>query len=236
VPLFTDPVVKQKIDYIHHNLILPKWRLAEAAESYRWSSAGYYVNASLEWPFLTHFWYGRDLLNIANRNALTRFQFYKDSLSVVARNFYYAKCMKPLEKFSDAYKEKIYHFTLYFYDQANNLVKTIPPNGINYALFSNSLAAVAQLNNVRKFRANNHYPKPGTDNSTPAHYPAHKYPTYYQYNSLNQVTWQWSADAGGTRFVYDELRRLVRSHNANQRKLRFTYTLYDFINRVIESG
>jgi YD repeat-containing protein len=36
--------------------------------------------------------------------------------------------------------------------------------------------------------------------------------------------------------VYDELRRLVRSHNANQRKLRFTYTLYDFINRVIESG
>ena len=60
VPLFTDPVVKQKLDYIHRNPIQPKWRLAEAAESYRWSSAGYYVNARLEWPFLTHFWYGED--------------------------------------------------------------------------------------------------------------------------------------------------------------------------------
>ena len=60
VPLFTDSVVVQKMDYIHRNPIQPKWQLASVPEAYRWSSAAYYVLADMNWPFLTHFWYGED--------------------------------------------------------------------------------------------------------------------------------------------------------------------------------
>lgn len=60
VPLFTDPIVAQKIDYIHRNPIQPKWQLAVVPEAYSWSSAGFYLRADMNWDFLTHFWYGSD--------------------------------------------------------------------------------------------------------------------------------------------------------------------------------
>ena len=60
VPLFTDPIVAQKIDYIHHNPVQSKWRLAAVPEAYSWSSAGFYLLADMNWDFLTHFWYGSD--------------------------------------------------------------------------------------------------------------------------------------------------------------------------------
>ena len=60
VPLFTDPVVVQKMEYIHRNPIHPKWQLASVPEAYPWSSAAYCVLADMDWPFLTHFWYGED--------------------------------------------------------------------------------------------------------------------------------------------------------------------------------
>lgn len=180
---------------------------------------------------------GQYLLSVAAKNAQLRYQFFKDSLADVARSFYYAKCMRPLEEFASNYDDKLYHFTLYYYNQANNLVKTIPPHGISYALFAGTTPSNNQLKDIRKYRANNHYPKAlGGIVTPPAHYPAHKIPTYYQYNSLNQITYQWSTDAGGTRLIYDEVRRLVRSHNANQLKKKFTYNLYDYLNRVVEVG
>jgi putative transposase len=60
IPLFSDKVVLQKMRYIHRNPIQPKWRLASTVEEYVWSSAAFYMNADLHWPFLTHFWYGSD--------------------------------------------------------------------------------------------------------------------------------------------------------------------------------
>ncbi|MDO8368812.1 MAG: transposase [Saprospiraceae bacterium] len=60
VPLFTDSIVSQKMDYIHRNPIQPKWNLAEVPEAYPWSSAGFYLRADMNWFFLTHFWYGSD--------------------------------------------------------------------------------------------------------------------------------------------------------------------------------
>lgn len=62
VPLFSDKVALQKIAYIHDNPIQPKWRLATTPEDYRWSSAAFYTYAKLDWPFLTHFFYGADWL------------------------------------------------------------------------------------------------------------------------------------------------------------------------------
>jgi hypothetical protein len=95
----------------------------------------------------------------------------------------------------------------------------------------------ASLSGIRVYRKNNHYPNtPGSNLTIPAWYAPHKYGTYYQYNSLNLPVYQYSPDGGGTRFVYDEVRRLVRSHNANQQKKRFSYTFYDYHNRVVEVG
>jgi len=60
VPLFTDEVALQKIEYIHRNPIQPKWQLAATPEDYAWSSAAFYHSADMRWSFLTHFWYGED--------------------------------------------------------------------------------------------------------------------------------------------------------------------------------
>jgi len=60
VPLFSDSIVLQKMKYIHRNPVQPKWQLAASPEEYFWSSAAFYKNAKLSWPFLTHFWYGED--------------------------------------------------------------------------------------------------------------------------------------------------------------------------------
>ncbi|MBN8783123.1 MAG: hypothetical protein J0G98_08665, partial [Terrimonas ferruginea] len=45
---------------------------------------------------------------------------------------YRAKCMAAgkLETFTASYLPKEYHYTLYYYDQAGNLVKTVPPAGV----------------------------------------------------------------------------------------------------------
>jgi len=60
IPLFTDAVVSQKMEYIHRNPVQPKWRLSDTPEAYPWSSAVFYLSADLHWSFLTHFWYGED--------------------------------------------------------------------------------------------------------------------------------------------------------------------------------
>jgi REP element-mobilizing transposase RayT len=60
VPLFTDEVVLQKMDYIHRNPVQSKWQLAASPEEYAWSSAAFYCSANQHWQFLTHFWYGED--------------------------------------------------------------------------------------------------------------------------------------------------------------------------------
>jgi putative transposase len=60
IPLFTEKVAKQKIDYIHKNPIQPKWSLSKNREDYFWSSAAFYTHADKKWSFLRHFWYGED--------------------------------------------------------------------------------------------------------------------------------------------------------------------------------
>lgn len=60
VPLFSDKIVIQKMNYLHQNPMQPKWHLAPRAEDYYWSSAAFYAKGDLTWPFLRHFWYGED--------------------------------------------------------------------------------------------------------------------------------------------------------------------------------
>jgi putative transposase len=60
IPLYTDRVALQKINYIHQNPIQAKWNLADSPEFYHWSSAAYYESGKTDWPFLSHFFYGKD--------------------------------------------------------------------------------------------------------------------------------------------------------------------------------
>ncbi|MDY8138483.1 RHS repeat-associated core domain-containing protein [Aquimarina sp. 2201CG5-10] len=86
------------------------------------------------------------------------------------------------------YGDKEYQYTLYYYDQAGNLVQTVPPEGVNR-----------------------------DEDLTDAVIPSHELKTQYKYNSLNQLVWQSTPDGGITRFAYDKLGRIVLSQNAKQK-------------------
>lgn len=55
IELYTEAVIEQKLIYIHNNPIVNKWRLANLAEEYRFSSAAFYLQENKEWCFLTHY-------------------------------------------------------------------------------------------------------------------------------------------------------------------------------------
>ncbi|MBK7691067.1 MAG: transposase [Bacteroidetes bacterium] len=55
IPLTSEENLIQKLEYIHHNPIKEKWKLAVLPEEYRWSSASFYKNGYDEFGFLSHF-------------------------------------------------------------------------------------------------------------------------------------------------------------------------------------
>ncbi|MBC7509324.1 MAG: RHS repeat protein, partial [Ferruginibacter sp.] len=139
---------------------------------------------------------------------------------------YKAKCLaaKDIESFTVNYNTSEYHYTLYYYDMAGSLVKTVPPKGVNpdFSLaFTNSTKAARNA---------------GTYLTTPITRP-HTFATNYRYNSLGQVTAQNTPDANTSNFWYDALGRLVVSQNAQQLATdKYSYTLYDPLGRITEVG
>ncbi|WP_341903540.1 RHS repeat-associated core domain-containing protein [Fluviicola taffensis] len=89
---------------------------------------------------------------------------------------YIAHCMKATEGLSLSYNEIEHHFTLYYYDQAGNLIKTIPPEGVEFVDISDPTIKTGikadRLNNTHKVITN------------------HRMATTYLYNSLNQLVAQ----------------------------------------------
>lgn len=139
---------------------------------------------------------------------------------------YRSKCMaaKNLEQFSVKYTNSEYHYTLYYYDVPGNLVKTVPPKGVNPDF------TTGFTNTVRDARNSGDYLL------TPITRP-HTLITQYRYNSLNQVIAQYTPDAGKSEFWYDLLGRLVVSQNAQQQSIdKYSYTLYDALGRITEVG
>ncbi len=111
------------------------------------------------------------------------------------------------DAFEVSYEVGYHHYTLYYYDRAGNLVRTVPPAGVDVT---------------------------STDRSTT---PPHTLVTQYDYNSLNQVTRQSTPDGGETRFWYDHVGRVRFSQNAEQVfSDYYSYTKYDNLGRIIESG
>ncbi|MBN9295451.1 MAG: hypothetical protein J0I41_00500 [Filimonas sp.] len=68
-------------------------------------------------------------------------------------------------------------------------------------------------------------------------YPWHSLMTSYAYNSINQVSKQFSPDGGTSKFWYDMLGRLAFSQNAKQAtQTTYGYTRYDEFGRIKEAG
>ncbi|MBX2887990.1 MAG: LysM peptidoglycan-binding domain-containing protein [Ferruginibacter sp.] len=172
----------------------------------------------------------KDLPKIAFHFAQERYELYVDSLRNVFDSAYRSKCMaaKDLESFTVTYKTSEYHYTLYYYDQAGNLVKTVPPAGVN-KLSGNDLTI------VKNYRASILNGQPESSGNQKV--PAHTLVTQYRYNTLNQVVAQVTPDAGISKFYYDRLGRLVVSQNAKQTaNSNYSYTLYDDFGRIKEVG
>lgn len=67
--------------------------------------------------------------------------------------------------------------------------------------------------------------------------PGHTLITRYQYNSLNQLIWQQTPDAGELQFWYNDKGQLRLSQNAQQRAdTLYSYTKYDEQGRIVEVG
>ncbi len=117
---------------------------------------------------------------------------------------------KATESMTYTYAPKEYHYTLYYYDQAGNLVQTVPPKGVK-PLTQAQISSNAD--------------------------PAHTLLTRYAYNSLNQLTAQQTPDAGKSQFWYDSQGQLRLSQNAQQQAdNHYSYTRYDALGRVTEVG
>ncbi|SNZ01686.1 hypothetical protein [Flagellimonas pacifica] len=128
-----------------------------------------------------------------------------------------AKFLKDIEQVKDtvsldyANNSEVYHYTLYYYDRAGNLVRTVPPAGVNLAVDGDgNVARVA------------------TD---------HTYVTGYDYNSISQLGSQNTPDGGTTNFLYNDIGQLLYSQNERQiADNTFSYSIYDELGRIIEAG
>ncbi len=131
-------------------------------------------------------------------------------------NTYRTACMNRLtEDFTYTYIDKEYHYTLYYYDQAKNLVQTVPPAGV-HPLASTEVQAFLKGADIE---------------------PTHSLKTFYRYSSLNQLLAQETPDAGESNFYYNVKGQLRLSQNAQQYKDdNYSYSKYDEQGRVIEVG
>lgn len=141
------------------------------------------------------------------------------------RERYLAKCLNGFsgESLTITKPDHEYHYTLYYYDQAGNLIQTVPPAGVLRISNSTTLASVISNRN--------------SDGS--AVIPSHNLKTNYEFNSLNQLIKQNTPDGGQSKFWYDNLGRLVVSQNAKQYAMSpkaYSYTIFDALGRIREVG
>lgn len=160
------------------------------------------------------------LIAKAYANASHLYNTWLDSMKNNLRERYFSKCMKAVETLTIEYPDRQHHYTLYYYDQAGNLEKTIPPEGVR-------LLSETKIREVGDSRKNNTYPV----------FAEHKKQSVYQFNTLNETVKQKSPDGGQSDFYYDGLGRIVASQNEVQKqKGAYAYSVYDKLGRITESG
>jgi hypothetical protein len=171
------------------------------------------------------------LLAAANLNADNAYNNYLDSVRAAFKAAYITQCMNITEDFQVQFISTQYHFTLYYYDQAGNLVKTVPPAAVK-------TLTPSQMANVPVARNNTSITPVVPDHDLISN-SKELLTTKYTYNTLNQPRYQKTPDGGKTEFIYDELGRLALSQNAKQAGKPnevYSYTRYDDLGRILEVG
>ena len=84
------------------------------------------------------------LISGAYTKAGQDYEIYIDQIRIAFRNAYISKCLNNQASAKIEGDQSEYHYTLYYYDQSGNLVKTIPPEGVN-------LLTDAQIDLVEQF-------------------------------------------------------------------------------------
>lgn len=167
----------------------------------------------------------RQRLNAAIYEGKIKYKLYIDSIRTRLISDFYAYIMSDNathENLYIGYRNQRFNYTLYYYDRAGNLMRTVPPAGVSYV--PNNM-----LNGVNTERTAN------TNNTS--YLPEHHKESDYHYNSLNQVVEQETPDGGRTEYFYDAAGRCIFSQNARQRQTgNMTYTLYDKQGRIVETG
>jgi YD repeat-containing protein len=112
------------------------------------------------------------------------------------------------EHFSLTQNKYIYHYTLFYYDQSGNLIKTLPPKAI---------------------RINDSGSNPNHNNNLS---------TRYKYNSLNEKISRTTPDGGTSKWCYDKAGRVILSQDAAQVSTSrdANYLIYDSKGRMVETG
>ena len=114
---------------------------------------------------------------LANAVAVAQSSYtdYVEALKEDFRTRYLAYCLSHVtETFNMNYWDKEHHYTLYYYDQAGNLERTVPPAGVQL-ITDTSVIGQADRDRVA---------------GTRSVYTTHTLTTTYQYNSLNQLVSQ----------------------------------------------
>jgi RHS repeat-associated protein len=120
-----------------------------------------------------------------------------------------------------------YQYTLYFYDRAGNLMRTVSPQGVTRYTGASSNIDVA---------------KKGTPAQQVSRMVSYTKATEYVYNSLNLPYRQTTPDGGAIRFYYDIQGKPAFAQNGVQSAksgsgwFYYTYYLYDDLGRPIETG
>jgi YD repeat-containing protein len=148
---------------------------------------------------------------------------YQQRKEVLLANFeaaYRAKCMSAKDSFTVTYTNKEYHYTLFYYDMGGNMVKTVSPKGVNPD-FSSGFVSSAEAGK----KNNTFIPR------------LHSQTINYRYNSIGNVITQNSPDGNTFKVWYDRLGRLAISQNAQQAlDGKYSYFLYDYFGRTVETG
>ena len=153
-----------------------------------------------------------------------------DGMVATRRGLYPDHCLANIktDEMTISYENGEFLFTLYYYDQAGNLVRTVPPAGVS------PLEDEGSLTQVRKYRQT----VDSYENMDGFVHPGHTMVSHYRYNTLDQVTVSSQPDHDGeSEIYYDILSRPVLSRNPEQRaRSTYSYTLYDDQGRIIETG
>lgn len=170
----------------------------------------------------------------ALHNALMRYGDYMEYMGADFEKKYKEKCLGIDENFSCTYDHQQYHYTLYYYDQAGNLCKTVPPAGVD--IDNDNLSNVNRQLLYEDRVATSAIYRAGTPSADPARI-YHSLLTQYKYNTLGQLIWQKTPDGGASQFWYDKLGRIVLSQNEKQAAAnQYSYTKFDNLGRLVEAG